>query len=255
MTVSRLRQHFQLFSHWPFLTLRATEQSHQSYHRHQHECVSLGLITKGETDCLLGPQSHRLEQGDMVLIPAHLPHACNPPPGAQRSYLMLFVEEAWLVTQLGGDPACDTYRCDESVFKEGEQTDEMARWLRRLCQGEEHDLAVLLQFFIQHGHLGLRPAHTELLTSTEQIAKLAAREGLSREGFIRRIRREYGLPPHTLRNNQRIELAKRLIQQGDKLADVALAVGFGDQSQLHRHFVHFSAATPGQYRKSLFAKK
>ena len=77
--------------------------------------------------------------------------------------------------------------------------------------------------------------------------------GMSREGFIRAVKRQTGLSPLALRHNQRIELAKKLIAEGTAIIDVALLVGYQDQSQFHKHFVHFTAATPKQYQNSLIS--
>ena len=57
-----------------------------------------------------------------------------------------------------------------------------------------------------------------------------------------------GLPPHQFVIHQRVERAKLLIVEGQlSLAQIALAVGFSDQSQLNRHFKRLVGVTPKQF--------
>lgn len=44
--------------------------------------------------------------------------------------------------------------------------------------------------------------------------------------------------------------ARELLRRGVTAASVATAVGFCDQSQLHRHFVRLVGVTPGRYAAS-----
>ncbi len=57
--------------------------------------------------------------------------------------------------------------------------------------------------------------------------------------------------PHmhkTFRLNCRIELAKKLLQKGFGLSQVALECGFFDQSHFHRHFKAITTVTPKEYQ-------
>jgi transcriptional regulator GlxA family with amidase domain len=64
------------------------------------------------------------------------------------------------------------------------------------------------------------------------------------------IDRRTGLPPHALQLALRIRKARRLLESGESIADVAAATGFADQSHLHRHFQRSLGLTPGEYRRS-----
>jgi len=77
------------------------------------------------------------------------------------------------------------------------------------------------------------------------VARLAEEAGLSTAHFARQFRRAYGLPPHTFQRQLRVRSAQRLIADGRALADVALAVGFCDQSHLTRAFRAMLGWTPG----------
>ncbi|MDO7084200.1 AraC family transcriptional regulator [Pseudocolwellia sp. AS88] len=85
------------------------------------------------------------------------------------------------------------------------------------------------------------------------LEELALISGLSPCHLLRQFQRSFGLPPHTYQIQSRLRLAKKLIQQGYKMMDVALDSGFHDQSHLYRHFKRAMGVTPGVYSKALRA--
>ncbi len=80
------------------------------------------------------------------------------------------------------------------------------------------------------------------------LAELAAVANLSEFHFARLFRQTTGLPPHQFVIHQRVERAKRLIAAGRlSLAQIAIDVGFSDQSQLNRHFKRLVGVTPKRF--------
>jgi AraC family transcriptional regulator len=90
------------------------------------------------------------------------------------------------------------------------------------------------------------------LDAGQTLEQLAAVARLSPYHFARQFKAATGLPPHQYVVARRIERARELLQTGKdlSLADVALDVGFSDQSQLSRHFKRVVGVTPGQFRVS-----
>jgi AraC-like DNA-binding protein len=82
------------------------------------------------------------------------------------------------------------------------------------------------------------------------LKTLAAAAKLSPFHLVRLFRDEFGLPPHAYLTHVRVERAKTLLSQGWTIADVALAVGFTDQSHLTRRFKRIVGVSPGQYQRS-----
>lgn len=80
------------------------------------------------------------------------------------------------------------------------------------------------------------------------LADLAAVAHLSEFHFARLFKQTTGLPPHQFVIHQRVERAKRLIAAGRlSLAQIAIDVGFSDQSQLTRHFKRLVGVTPKRF--------
>jgi AraC family transcriptional regulator len=75
--------------------------------------------------------------------------------------------------------------------------------------------------------------------------------GLSPYHFARMFRRAVGVPPHQYVLQRRVERAKGLLLAGRLgLSDVALAVGFSDQSHLTRVFRRAVGITPARFRRA-----
>ena len=82
----------QTFLRRPGVELRSTWQSTQAYKSHSHAQLSIGAILEGQTCCTCEGEALILQPGDLIVIPAHMPHSCNPLAGQPRSYHMLYLD-------------------------------------------------------------------------------------------------------------------------------------------------------------------
>ncbi|MEV1329569.1 helix-turn-helix domain-containing protein [Micromonospora costi] len=87
------------------------------------------------------------------------------------------------------------------------------------------------------------------LDRTVTVDELAARAGMAPRTFARRFRAETGTTPHDWMTNQRVLLARRLLEEtGLSVEAVADRAGFGDAATLRHHFTRRVGATPHSYR-------
>ena len=92
----------------------------------------------------------------------------------------------------------------------------------------------------------------ENLEGSPTLEQMAAVVHLSPYHFARQFKAATGLPPHQYVIAGRIERAQHLLQRDGELglAEVALRVGFSDQSKFSLHFKRIVGVTPGQFRIS-----
>jgi transcriptional regulator of acetoin/glycerol metabolism len=89
------------------------------------------------------------------------------------------------------------------------------------------------------------------LSESMDLAELAAIAGLSVYHFARAFKQTAGVTPHHYLVHRRIERAQEMLARSElPLSEIALAVGFSDQSHLARHFRQTLGVTPGQFRWS-----
>ncbi|WP_459642822.1 GlxA family transcriptional regulator [Kineococcus sp. NUM-3379] len=69
--------------------------------------------------------------------------------------------------------------------------------------------------------------------------------------FARRFRDETGLSPHRWLLEQRVSLARLLLEEGDENVDeVARRCGFGSAAMMRQHFTRLTGTTPTAYRRT-----
>ena len=85
------------------------------------------------------------------------------------------------------------------------------------------------------------------LAGNVTLDELAGAAGVSRHRLSRLFGAAYGMPPHRFQLACRIGAARRMLERGVPVAEVALEAGFVDQSHLHRHFRKTLGMTPARY--------
>jgi AraC-like DNA-binding protein len=91
-------------------------------------------------------------------------------------------------------------------------------------------------------------AHLSELIDLGMLARIA---GLSLFHFAREFKQSAGVTPHHYLVQRRISSAQKMLVRTElSLSEVALAVGFSDQSHLARHFRHMLGTTPRDFRWS-----
>jgi len=108
------------------------------------------------------------------------------------------------------------------------------------------------------GVLPRRKLHTvieyimESLEGNPTVERMAAVVHLSPYHFARQFKAATGLPPHQYVIARRVERAQQLLRTDGELGlvEVALLVGFSDQSKFSLHFKRIVGVTPRQFRTS-----
>ncbi len=257
----------------PYVEVRYVLHSGKHYKPHFHDTFSFGVIEEGEVEFFLNNCASHLSTGEIIAFNPEAVHACNPLKDQARSYHMIYLDVAWCKAfqeslwhiQLSDFVKVDKttvadrglYRDflrlssllrDRSIFyleKEEAIRDFLKQFFERFVSrhdtGEPHEEASgqeidrAKQFMKEHARDNLT------------VAQIARYVSLSEYHFMRLFKRQAGMSPHAYLINQKINLAKRLLAEGMPIVEVALEVGFVDQSHLNRHFQPIVAMTPGEF--------
>lgn len=250
----------------PSVELRLAKDSSACYETHSHDEFSFGVIDQGHSSYQNLQVSHRVNAGDTVLINPGDAHACNPSKGAW-SYRMLFVDAAWVIQcqQEFTDKAVSDYvpfatqHLSDRAFYQRFSTlfgllQHQATTLAAETALVEYLAALFPKAMLLHpaqNHVGLWRVRDWIESAPEaafSLTELAQESGLSRYHFVRSFKAQFGQSPHAFQLDTRIRRAKTLLRQGNQLADVALQLGFADQSHFQRHFKRRLAVTPRVYQ-------
>lgn len=79
------------------------------------------------------------------------------------------------------------------------------------------------------------------------LMEISSELGLSQWHFSRQFRKTTGLSPYQYLLRARVDRARRLLESGHAISQVAALTGFTDQSHMHRHFKRILGTTPGAF--------
>jgi AraC-like DNA-binding protein len=255
----------------PFIEARSIADGREvCYTRHSHEHFSIGAITAGRSTYVHEQAQFEVCTGTVVLMNPGDVHACNPIDDQPWSYLMLYVDTAWLTDlqhQLGFSDDLAFRRFTTTHTVDARLFDEL-KVLYEVLVDPQHDVlqkhSTAVEFFtgvqlrlnpvdrpLREPNFKLQRAadfirdHCTQMLKLEDICEAAQ---LSPSYLIRAFRQHYGMTPHAFLVNRRIQFARDQLRNGKLIADVALEAGFADQAHFQRAFKQHLAATPGQYR-------
>ena len=254
----------------PHVEMRRANQSAACYHTHSHDEFSVGVIDAGTASYRNRQQQTRIHAGMSVMINPGDAHSCNPDPGQRWSYRMLFMDARWMAhlqTEVQGLAVGDyaPFAQSSSAAPACKQAFDA---LFHTLEQDENPLAAdeqLVCFLMTHCfdpaafEPDRRQPQSQLQRAKELIldqlaenitlASMAETSGLSPYHLIRSFKQAYGQTPHAFQLDQRINRGKQLLKQGQTIVDVALQLGFADQSHFQRHFKKRHALTPKVYQR------
>jgi AraC-like DNA-binding protein len=255
----------------PFIEARSIADGREvCYTRHSHEHFSIGAITAGRSTYIHEHARFQVSAGTVVLMNPGDVHACNPIDDEPWSYLMLYIDTAWLTDlqhQLGFSPDLAFRRFSITHDRDTQLFDALVALYEVLVDTSQDHLqkhSAVVEFFtevqqrLNPAEQPLREPNFKLERAAEfirdnctkmiRLEDICAAAQLSPSYLIRAFKQHFGMPPHAFLVNRRIQFAQDRLRSGKLIADVALEAGFADQAHFQRAFKQHLAATPGQYR-------
>ncbi|WJR79018.1 helix-turn-helix domain-containing protein [Bradyrhizobium sp. NP1] len=214
---------------------------------HFHEEIQVSVSIFGLRRYMLGNSLVGLEPGDVLIVPAQVVHSALP-----TSYRDTRSTEFFLIASKLPDAARSlivgsNYLVLSAPWALQLARDDLPGAIASAVSALGGDSQAILR------REAARPAESldlRLVDESQSVASRAMELGLSREGYIRRFVRRFGMPPHAHRLAGRLNEGRELLRRGLSIADVAHATGFSDQSHFGRHFLQSFGATPGQFKSA-----
>jgi AraC-like DNA-binding protein len=248
------------------------------YHRHSHDTYSFGVTEDGAQSFSCRGAGHTSTAGMVMTFNPDDPHDGYAADQLGFTYRMVHIGPdlvAGLLTELTGrraggplfaepvhaDPvlaaslrslhraiagAAPSLRRDELLAA---AVGSMAWRASTRAQGAVAGQPATGQRAAERVRQLIRAAYLEDLST----ARLAAVADCSRFALHRAFKSRYGLTPGEYQRLLRLRAARRLIAQGQPVAEAAANCGFADQSHLTRWFTRCYGITPGDYRTALSA--
>lgn len=249
----------------PHLECFRTVRFVHEYPRHSHETWSIGVVDCGTGGIWYRGANRRGGAGQIIAINPGEVHTGYPLQKEGISYSMLYVGHE-LVKQILPDVRTPPIFPGVGICDSG-----LAARLRRICRALEFGgpclaaetelLSALRRLFERHANARTRqldPHQSARVSRVQEylranlhrnvsLSELAALTGLSKAYVIRSFHRVVGMPPYEWLLQQRIEEARGHLQSGSSIGDLAVRLGFADQSHFHRRFKSITGMTPATY--------
>ncbi|WP_433308434.1 AraC family transcriptional regulator [Micromonospora sp. CA-269861] len=232
-----------------------------AYPRHIHEVWTLLIVDDGAVRFDLDRHRHGALRTSVTLLPSYVPHdgSSATPDGFRKR--VLYLDTSALDADLVGRAV------DEPDLADPQLRDRIHHLHRVLAApGDEFEaesrLALILDRLRRHlrqrspagGQLagrGLAVRLRELLDARIVAGVTLGEAALLLHAhpthLVRTFTHVHGVPPHSYLTGRRVELARRLLLEGQRPAEVAVAAGFFDQAHLTRHFRRYLGVSPARY--------
>lgn len=251
----------------PFVESRRAVSSRACYRPHTHVTYSMGVVDAGRSVFTSHGHSVRLAAGSLVAVPAGCVHACNPEPGGEWSYQMLYLDASWVENTMQRNNAPAWPHC-ALVVRDARAYDAFCGLNRLLFSNADTNVkTAALNRFLSQGiwrtgdAVALTPPPAPASFARVQamlqqrcadplpLATLAQAARMTPHALVRGFRAATGLTPHAYQLDMRINAARGLLRAGSAPAVVAQELGFYDQSHFQNAFKQRVATTPGHYRR------
>jgi len=269
--------HFWRSIDWPGIELMTAHLIGQRFVRHFHDAYTIGVNERGAGvfDCRRQPRD--AQPGTLNLIEPGEVHTGHATAREGWGYRNFYIEPNAMQTLFHLAGFCGLPEFPASVVLDGEAVEALSAAFDSLTDTEatrlkqEFRLIVAIRRLQRHSRVlgreedsveGSRQigrvlrdyldAHATRQVSLRELAAVADR---SPYHVIRIVQAETGLPPHAYQSTVRVNRARKLLQHGMPIADVAVACGFYDQSHLYRVFHRTQGLPPGQYQQPAISSK
>ena len=232
-----------------------------AYPPHAHGTWTLFIVDDGAVRYDLDRHPLGADPSMVTLLPPHVAH--DGRPATRRGFRMrvLYLDGAVVGEHLIGRAVDRPIVPDPSLRRGLSAVHELLAYPDDALEAESR-----LAFVVERlrGHLRDRIDHYDWgrtrrlaeelralldahLVERLTLAAASRQLGASPAHLVRCFSRTFGLAPHAYRIGRRIEIARLQLLDGRPTADVAVGVGFYDQSHFTRHFRRLVGTTPGRY--------
>jgi AraC-like DNA-binding protein len=238
--------------------------------RHTHEQFGIGAVDRGAQKSLSGRGMVEAGPGDAITVNPGEVHDGAPIGDAGRAWRILYFDPSLIADATNDMSEGKRSVCEfaHPVIRDPRVVNRLRKLFSVVTRGDkdktalkrEELLLMLLSPVLQKRVAGasIPNAIFEAKSLIDDdparsitLADLAQVSGLSRFQVLRAFVRSTGLTPHSYLVQRRIDVARRLIAVGTRLAEAAAASGFSDQSHMTRIFVRRYGISPGAYADAM----
>lgn len=253
--------------HIPEVELVSAAYRDRSFPEHAHEEYVIGAITTGAELLAVGGQTWLADTGSVLRLHPGEVHANTAQGPETLRYSVLYVPRDTLLgcfdaaldlrfpTPVVWNPRLHRIVCETHATLSSPTADKLAQesalaTLARMIGG--HPIQAMAGDPIPSDAVDQARRYIEdNLLENFGLGDLSRLTGLSPFHLVRSFKKAVGLSPVAYRNQRRIFAARQRLIDGQATAEVALDLGYADQSHFTRHFQRLIGISPNRYARGV----
>jgi len=231
---------------------------------HVHDAWTLLIVDDGEVRYDLDRHKRGTPSDTVSLLPPQVPHngSSVTPQGFRKRVLyldMTQLDESFIGPTVDGPDLADPLlrrhvgQLHKALANRGDEFEAESR-LALISERLREQLRPRPAFGSTEPDRGiaqsLRGLLDERLLEGIALAEAARLLHTHPTHLVRTFSGAFGIAPHQYMTSRRVDLARRLLLDGQPPGEAATAAGFYDQSHLTRHFKRVVGTTPGRYART-----
>jgi AraC-like DNA-binding protein len=258
----------------PHLELKYSNNFHECSQKHYHNMLCLLALKEGSSKVIIEDKEIILEKDKLVIINPNEVHF-SVSDIYSKDYYVIYIDRTWYLSLQNF-----VFNTDDIIALSNEILDlqiyedffELFEYLYLDNEIIEKELK-LLEFLNKIFDKYIDESIVLKIDNTTQIAKefknyieknisskltltqISNALGFSPYHIIRICNQDFGLSANAYIVNKRVHRAKKMIAEGMDISQVAIAVGFYDQSHLTNIFKKVFAITPKAYQNSILKER
>ncbi|MEE1750968.1 helix-turn-helix transcriptional regulator [Streptomyces sp. SP18CS02] len=235
-----------------------------AYPMHVHDVWTLLIVDDGAVRYDLDRHERGTPHDTVSLLPPQVAHNGSPatPEGFRKRVLyldMTQLDESWIGPAVDGPDLSDPLlrrrvgQLHTVLARRGDELEAESRLaligeaLREHLRPRRVAGRATADRGVAHELRGLLDERLREVVTLEEAGRLIHAHPTH---LVRSFSAAFGIAPHQYVTARRIDLARRLLLDGQPPGEVATSAGFYDQSHLTRHFKRIVGTTPGRYART-----
>jgi len=236
-----------------------------AYPAHVHDDWTLFIVDEGAIRYDLDRHEQGSDAPLVTVLPPHVAHDGRPAQHSGYRKRVLYIAPGVIGEEHVGHAVDRPTICDQTLRASLSAVHHLA-----VHRDDSLEAEMRLAFVVERvrEHLSAEPLRPAERTSTSDLAEqmralldadlsspptldaAACLLGANATHLVRCFTAAFGVAPHAYLQGKRIEVARRRLLDGQPAGDVAVAVGFYDQSHFTRMFRRYVGSTPFRYATS-----
>lgn len=258
--------------HLNFLEIKTCEGDVHAEKEHFHSEVSIALVeSAGKYVTSDNKTEHIFKNNSLILIPPLRPHKCVPTNSENFKFHLMYIKSDWFEKVFNIKLNNSKLKFYEINIDDSNKIKNIFRLLKsEILPIEKEFLLIkfienyilqksLIQYSEEHFNSIKRnklelirkylKSNYEKKISLDDLSKIS---GLSKYHLMRSFKNEFRMSPLNYQKNIKFNQAKKFLRNSkDEISEIALKLGYYDQSHFTNEFKKFSGVSPNHYKKSL----